>query len=74
MKTLKTLAIIALISLGSISMNSCKKCSHCVVKDASGILLKDYDQKCGLKRDLDDYRKSAELDAPQYNGVLTCTE
>jgi hypothetical protein len=74
MKTFKTLVIIALMSFAAMAVNSCKKCSHCVIKDASGNLLKDYDQKCGLTKDLDDYKNSAERDAPQYGGVLTCTE
>lgn len=55
-----------------ISLISCKNCSHCIIKDSSGNIIKDYGEKCGTSTDMNDYENSAKKDAVQYGGTCTC--
>lgn len=52
--------------------SSCKKSSHCIVKDSSGQIIKDYGAKSGTSADVRDYESSCKADATQYNGTITC--
>jgi hypothetical protein len=51
---------------------SCEKCSHCMVKDDSGKIIKDYGEKCGEGKDVSDYEASAKEDSKQYGGNFSC--
>lgn len=74
MKKIKQLLFVGLILTSTTQfLSSCKKCSHCVVKDSSGNIIKDYGEKCGTSQDKKDYESSAKKDAEQYNGTCNCS-
>jgi hypothetical protein len=49
-------------------------CLTCVIKDTSGNLVKEYDQKCGTATDVENYEASARADAAQITGIFSCTK
>ena len=51
---------------------SCKKTSHCMVKDNSGNIIKDYGVKTGTSTDIRNYENSCKADAVQYGGSFGC--
>ncbi len=51
---------------------SCKKSSHCIIKDSSGNVIKDYGTKNGTSTDVKNYENSCKADAAQYNGSIMC--
>ena len=67
---LHSLFFISILALFSCSNN---KCSHCLIKDSQGAVIKDYDEKCGTSKDVNDYEESAKEDAAQYGGTFGCT-
>lgn len=65
--------ILMLVGFGMLTFTSCNKCSHCVVNDSKGNVIKDYGEKCGASKDVQDYESSAKADAKQYGGICNCT-
>jgi len=55
-----------------IFFSSCKKSSHCIIKDSSGNIIKDYGNKTGTSTDVKNYENACKSDAPQYNGTMRC--
>jgi hypothetical protein len=48
-------------------------CLTCLIKDASGNVIKEYDQKCGTTTDVNNYEASAREDVSQITGIFSCT-
>lgn len=65
--------ILILAGFGMLLFGSCNKCSHCVVNDSKGNVIKDYGEKCGTSKDVNEYESSAKEDAGQYSGTFDCT-
>lgn len=68
---MKTIILVSTVII-LFSCTSCKKSSHCIVKDNSGNVIKDYGAKTGTSTDVKNYENSCKSDAQQYNGTITC--
>lgn len=68
---MKNIALLG-TALFIIFCSSCKKSSHCIIKDSSGNIIKDYGAKVGTSTDVKNYENSCKSDALQYGGTLSC--
>jgi hypothetical protein len=65
-------AVIVICLLTAFGCNKDSNCSHCTVKNSSGAIVKDYDEKCSTPEDVREYERSAAADAGQYGGNFEC--
>ncbi|MCF8373759.1 MAG: hypothetical protein K9H64_19210 [Bacteroidales bacterium] len=74
---MKRLFILLCAAVFILGFASCKKCTTCEIRKLDGTVEASYDEFCGSKKDIDDFKKSLEAKKELFlgaNGQVICTE